>query len=75
SMQSHSISDVLRSWILYFQVALVEPLGMNIRNVYAHGLVEEGGQELHSAVLIHIALALSRVEIVPSVDDASVDEP
>lgn len=51
------------SWWRYLWNALTEPLGMNLRNRLAHGLME--GSQLTAAVLLHVACFLTVLTPTP----------
>lgn len=47
-------------WRATFESVLTDPLGLNLRNAFAHGLAE-AGSPLASTLLIYLAVALARV--------------
>lgn len=47
-------------WRRYLVVLLTNPLGMNVRNLYLHGLIGNGSRE-HAAALIHAMSFLAMI--------------
>jgi len=56
-----SLSDAMSEpWRVTFDTILTDPLGLNLRNVYAHGLAGLGSP-LASTLLIYVAVSFSQV--------------
>ena len=49
-------------WYRYLTPLLINPLGSNLRNIHAHGLVARATRE-EAAALIHVAAYLALLEL------------